>query len=121
MYLAPDVRVRVPDNNGFQGAAWRYQRPAAVVRRTMLRLRRIAPVLALMACARPLTYPTPVGATVGDPVVVQSGGPDGESPAPHAGGPAVPSSRPVPAATSASMAKEIDLLRDRHLIVPVAG
>jgi murein DD-endopeptidase MepM/ murein hydrolase activator NlpD len=77
-----------------------------------------APILALAtlaACAAPVTRRVAVAP---QPVVLQSAGPDGESPAPSA----VTASAGFPfAATDAARAKDADRLRSHHLIIPVAG
>lgn len=75
------------------------------------------------ACAkpvnRPVTAPLPVLEPHG-PTVFQSGGPDGESPPPTA--PISPPPAPVPAGVKdLERTRDIARLRDRHLLIPVAG
>lgn len=86
------------------------------------------PILALivlaMACAQPVTRPRTVPLPVVDgdgPLVLQSGGPDGESPSPS--GAISPSSAAVPAGggRDLTLARDLDRLRDHHLLIPVAG
>src|SRR3954466_11138404 len=80
-------------------------------------MRRILPLLALAACAAPVPVARPVPAVL-QPVVLQSTGPDGESPIPA---PTAPASGFPFAATDASRIKDADRLRSHHLLIPVAG
>jgi murein DD-endopeptidase MepM/ murein hydrolase activator NlpD len=86
------------------------------------------PIVALLftigACAQPVTRPAPVPApavAVNYPLVLQSSGPDGESPPPMAAPVAAGISVAAAGSSNAERARDLDRLRDRHLIIPVAG
>jgi murein DD-endopeptidase MepM/ murein hydrolase activator NlpD len=102
---------------------WRYQVQAPLV---FLSMRRpvLAALVTLAACAQPVRPPVaaPVPLTMPDyPMVLQSSGPDGESPPPSA--PPVPPGVSLAASGNGNSERmrDIERLRDRHLVVPVAG
>jgi len=78
-------------------------------------------LIAVIACASPVTRPGsgprpgPEGSAA-----VQSGGPDGESPAPTGPGPISIAGGGGPA-NDLERFRDIEWLRDRHLVIPVAG
>jgi len=80
-------------------------------------MRRLLPLLVLAACAAPVTRPAPA---VLQPVVLQSAGPDGESPIPTSTPASAPAGFPF-ASTDAARAKDAERLRAHHLMIPVAG
>lgn len=95
-------------------------------------MRRLLPLClfafgAAACAARPVTRPLPVAAAAPD--VVLAGGPEGESPAPGsngAGGAGTATGRRPALATvamvpSARIAAALERLRDKELVIPVAG
>jgi peptidoglycan LD-endopeptidase LytH len=85
------------------------------------------PVIALLAglaaCAQPVTRPAPVPVPVmaNYPLALQGSGPDGESPPPSA--PVLPAAVSVAASGNgnAERLRDLEKLRDRHLMIPVSG
>jgi murein DD-endopeptidase MepM/ murein hydrolase activator NlpD len=96
--------------------------PRASRLQTMRPLPLVTLVVLVAACAppvsRPGTAPVPAPEPVA-PALIQSGGPDGESPAPRA----IPlSTAAVPAGVKdLDRARDMTRLRDHHLLIPVAG
>ena len=75
------------------------------------------------ACAPPVTRPGPGPVPVAGEiaVVMQSGGPDGESPSPSGPGATSGAAVAVFGAGDGDRNRDMEHLRDRHLLIPVAG
>jgi peptidoglycan LD-endopeptidase LytH len=80
-------------------------------------------IVLAVSCARPVVRPAPAPLSASEPhgpVMMQSGGPDGESPAPTMLASPPPATAPA-GARAAGRAGDMSRLRDRHLLIPVAG
>jgi peptidoglycan LD-endopeptidase LytH len=121
------VRVRVLQYNAPQPGTWRYQGRQPVVLWMMRRPPVASLILFVAGCAQPVTRPRPVPIpmAVGYPVVLQSSGPDGESPPPARAAAIVPPVVGVYATVAGTIdvdrSRDFDRLRERHLAIPVAG
>jgi peptidoglycan LD-endopeptidase LytH len=80
-------------------------------------------ILLAIGCARPVTRPVPAPLPMAaeHTVLLQSSGPDGESPMPTTPVPIVAVYAPVAGMIDANRSRDFDRLRDKHLVIPVVG